>query len=70
MIRLRLRLAFLGGRWSVVPTALTAVAVAFGTAILLFALSFDPPSTSATTAAHGATRPGRVASPRNWQGRH
>ena len=27
---------------SVVPTALTAVAVAFGTAILLFALSFEP----------------------------
>ena len=42
MIRLGLRLAFLGGRWSVVPTALTAVAVAFGTAILLFALSFEP----------------------------
>ena len=42
MIRLGLRLAFLGGRWSVVPTALTAVAVAFGTAILLFALSFQP----------------------------
>ena len=42
MIRLGLRLAFLGGRWSVVPTVLTAVAVAFGTAILLFALSFEP----------------------------
>ena len=42
MIRLGLRLAFLGGRWSVVPTALTAVAVAFGTAILLYALSFEP----------------------------
>ena len=42
MIRLGLRLAFLGGRWSLVPTALTAVAVAFGTAILLFALSFEP----------------------------
>ena len=56
MIRLGLRLAFLGGRWSVVPTALTAVAVAFGTAILLFALSFEPASTSATTAARGATR--------------
>ena len=42
MIRLGLRLAFLGGRWSVVPTALTAIAVAFGTAILLYALSFQP----------------------------
>ena len=42
MIRLGLRLAFLGGRWSVVPTVLTAVAVAFGTAILLYALSFTP----------------------------
>ena len=42
MIRLGLRLAALGGRWSIVPTALTAVAVAFGTAVLLFALSFQP----------------------------
>ena len=42
MIRLGLRLAFLGGRWSLVPTVLTAVAVAFGTSILLFALSFQP----------------------------
>jgi hypothetical protein len=42
MIRLGLRLAALGGRWSLVPMALTAVAVAFGTSILLFALSFQP----------------------------
>src|SRR6187401_279044 len=42
MIRLGLRLASLGGRWSLVPMALTALAVAFGTSILLFALSFQP----------------------------
>ena len=42
MIRLGLRLAALGGRWSLVPMSLTAVAVAFGTSILLFALSFQP----------------------------
>src|SRR5262245_37819852 len=42
MIRLGLRLASLGGRWSIVPMILTAVAVAFGTSILLFALSFQP----------------------------
>lgn len=42
MIRLGLRLAALGGRWSLVPMAMTALAVAFGTSILLFALSFQP----------------------------
>lgn len=42
MIRLGLRLAVAGGRWSLVPTLLAAVAVGFGTAILLFALSFEP----------------------------
>ena len=42
MIHLGLRLASLGGPWSIVPTALTALAVAFGTSILLFALSFQP----------------------------
>jgi hypothetical protein len=42
MIRLGLRLAALGGRWSLVPMTLTAVAVAFGASILLFALSFQP----------------------------
>jgi hypothetical protein len=42
VIRLGLRLALAGNRWSLVPTALTAIAVAFGTAILLFALSFQP----------------------------
>lgn len=42
MIRLGLRLALAGGRWSLVPTLLAAVAVGFGTAILLFALSFEP----------------------------
>jgi hypothetical protein len=41
MIGLGLRLASLGGRWSLVPMALTALAVAFGTSILLFALSFQ-----------------------------
>ncbi len=42
MIRLGLRLALAGSGWSHLPTVLTAVAVAFGTAILLFALSFQP----------------------------
>src|SRR5262245_47019523 len=42
MIRLGLRLALSGGRWSVIPTLLAAAAVGFGTAILLFALSFEP----------------------------
>ena len=32
----------LGGAWSIVPTVLAGVAVGFGTAILLFALSFQP----------------------------
>lgn len=41
MIRLGLRLAF-ASRGSAVPIVLTATAVAFGTAILLFALSFQP----------------------------
>jgi len=42
VIRLGLRLAMLGGAWSIVPTILAGVAVGFGTAILLFALSFQP----------------------------
>src|SRR6185436_4113571 len=42
MIRLGLRLALLGGAWSIVPTVFAGVAVGFGTAILLFALSFQP----------------------------
>jgi len=42
MIWLGLRLALAGGRGSVVGIALTALAVALGTAILLFALSFGP----------------------------
>ena len=42
MIRLGLRLALLGGAWSIVPTILAGIAVGFGTAILLFALSFQP----------------------------
>lgn len=42
MIRLGWRLAVAGGRSGAVVTSLTAVAVAFGTAILLFALSFEP----------------------------
>jgi FtsX-like permease family protein len=40
--RLGLRLALAGGRGAVVGLALTALAVAIGTAILLFALSFRP----------------------------
>jgi hypothetical protein len=42
VIGLGLRLAALGGRWAIVPMAVTAAAVAFGTSILLFALSFQP----------------------------
>ncbi len=42
MIRLGLRLALAGGRGAVAGLALTATAVAVGTAILLFALSFAP----------------------------
>jgi hypothetical protein len=42
VIRLGLRLAMLGGKLSIVPTVLAGVAVGFGTAILLFALSFQP----------------------------
>lgn len=46
MIRLGLRLALLGGRWSLVPTVLAALAVGIGTTILLFALSFEPALTT------------------------
>ena len=42
MIRLGLRLVVAGGRSSAVVIGLTALAVAFGTSILLFALSFEP----------------------------
>lgn len=42
MTRLGLRLALAGGRGAIVGLALTALAVAIGTAILLFALSFKP----------------------------
>ena len=42
MIRLALRLVAAGGRSSAVSVGLTALAVAFGTSILLFALSFEP----------------------------
>ncbi len=42
MIRLGLRLALSGGRGAAIGLALTAFAVAVGTAILLFALSFQP----------------------------
>ena len=59
MIRLGLRLAMLGGEWSIVPTVLAGVAVGFGTAILLFALSFQPALDDAlSTAVPGARRPG------------
>ena len=40
MIRLGIRLATSGGRGAAIGLALTALAVATGTAILLFALSF------------------------------
>lgn len=42
MTRLGLRLALAGGRGAIVGLALTTLAVAIGTAILLFALSFLP----------------------------
>jgi hypothetical protein len=42
MIRLGIRLATSGGRGALVGLALAAVAVATGTAVLLFALSFKP----------------------------
>lgn len=42
MIRLGWRLAIAGGRSSVISIGLTSVAVAVGTAILLYALSFQP----------------------------
>lgn len=42
MIHLGLRLALAGGRGAVAGLGLTAIAVAVGTAILLFALSFAP----------------------------
>ena len=42
VIRLGLRLALSGGRGAAIGLALTAFAVAIGTAILLFALSFRP----------------------------
>ena len=42
MIRLGLRLALSGGRGAAIGLGLTAFAVAVGTAILLFALSFQP----------------------------
>jgi hypothetical protein len=42
VIRLGLRLALAGGRGAVAGLALTATAVAIGTAVLLFALSFNP----------------------------
>ena len=42
MIRLGIRLATAGGRATAIGLALTAVSVAAGTAVLLFALSFQP----------------------------
>ncbi len=42
MIRLGIRLATSGGRGAIVGLALAAIAVATGTAVLLFALSFRP----------------------------
>ena len=60
MIRLGLRLIAAGGRSSVVTVGLTALAVAFGTSILLFALSFEP--AAGTRYNHAAWRdtPGRL----------
>ncbi|MEA2622098.1 MAG: hypothetical protein QOH61_1008 [Chloroflexota bacterium] len=42
MLRLGVRLALAGGRPSLVGIAVTATAVAIGTAVMLFALSFEP----------------------------
>ena len=61
MIRLALRLAAAGGRSSLAPIALTALAVALGTAILLFALSFAP--ALATRYDHSAWRDTRGEDP-------
>ena len=60
MIRLALRLVAAGGRSSAVSVVLTALAVAFGTSILLFALSFEP--AVGTRYNHAAWRdtPGRL----------
>lgn len=54
MIRLGWRLALAGGRESAVAIGLTALAVALGTAFLLFALSFEP--AMATRYDHAAWR--------------
>jgi hypothetical protein len=58
MIRLGWRLAVAGGRSGLIVTGLTALAVAFGTAILLFALAFEP--ALATRYDHSAWRDTRA----------
>ncbi len=60
MIRLGWRLAAAGGRSTALTTALTAVAVAFGTAVLLFALSFEPALTARYGHAAWRDTPGTV----------
>ncbi len=61
MIRLGLRLALSGGRGAAIGLALTAFAVAVGTAILLFALSFQP--ALADRASRAAWRTSFIQSP-------
>ncbi len=82
MIRLGWRLAVAGGRSGAIVTSLTALAVAVGTAILLFALSFEP--ALATRYDHSAWRdtPGQLdpatadhglmlsRTDDHWQGQH
>ena len=68
MIRLGLRLALSGGRGAIIGLALTAFAVAVGTAILLFALSFlpaldDGPSVRRGGRASPIPTPGRSREP-------
>ena len=60
MIRLGLRMVAASGRSGAISVGLTALAVAFGTSILLFALSFEP--AVATRYNHSAWRdtPGRL----------
>lgn len=62
MIRLGLRLAVSGGRGSIASLGLTAVAVALGTAILLFALSFGPALQDRTNRAAWRAPDGRAPS--------
>lgn len=60
MIRLGLRLVAAGGRSGAVSVVLTALAVAFGTSFLLFALSFEPATAARYNHAAWRDTPGRL----------